>query len=516
MIIDLFDRGAGKTPDRVFIKSSTAQYTYAEAQAASHAVAAAIQSAGLAGKHIGVLSQNDCHLMVAILGIVRSGSPYVPLAPTDSTEGIADFMNTADVEVLICHSSFKDKIDSFKRLAPKLSKIIGLTEPFEPGGETINSWLQEFAGASVDLPSKPDEIAIIKASGGTTGKPKAILQTHRALEVFYRMLNQYCAPRTETPAHLIVGPLTHAAAATSFAFAGYSMTNVIAEAKEPGALLQQMADERISHLFLPPTVIYRLLAHENAASCDLSALETILYGAAPMSRDKLKEGLKLWGPVFVQMYGQSEAPGCITCLSHADHAAEGEEGEFNHLNSAGRPTGACEVALMDDEGNILPAGERGEIVARGDLVTPGYYNNPEANAEAHAFGWHHTGDIGIFDRNGYLHVVDRKKDMIISGGFNIYPKEIEQVVWSHPAVQDCAVVGVADPDWGERVTAVIELKPGQEATPEDIKALCKERLGSVKAPKSVEFWPSLPRSNVGKVLKKDIRAQLTAQLKGGT
>ncbi len=417
-------------------------------------------------------------------------------------------MVTSDVEVLVCHPAFFDKIDEFRAQVPKLKTVIGLTEPTEGGGPSILGWMTSHKGKRVDIRAADDDLAIIKASGGTTGKPKAILQTHGPLEVFYRMIDQYSAPETEEPVHLIVGPLTHAAAAASFAYAGFAMTNVIAEAKAPGALLKQMEAEKVSHLFLPPTLIYRLLAHENAATCDLSALEVILYGAAPMSRDKLGEGMRLWGPVFVQFYGQSEVPGAMTCLSRLDHVTPGDEGEFNHLNSAGRPTGACEVALMDDDGNFVAPGERGEIVARGALVTPGYYNNPEANAEAHAFGWHHTGDIGIFDRNGYLHVVDRKKDMIITGGFNVYPKEIEQVIWSHPAVQDCAVVGAPDPDWGEKVTAVIELKPGSEATEDDIIDLCKQRLGSIKSPKSVQFWKELPRSPVGKVLKRDIRTMV--------
>ena len=169
---------------------------------------------------------------------------------------------------------------------------------------------------------------------------------------------------------------------------------------------------------------------------------------------------------------------------------------------------------MDDDGQIVAAGERGEIVARGDLVVPGYFKNPEANAEARAFGWHHTGDIGVFDENGYLYLVDRKKDMIISGGFNIYPSEIEQLIWSHPAVQDCAVVGTPDPDWGERVTAIIELKQGGSATADEIVSLCKARFGSLKTPKRLEFWDNLPRSPVGKVLKKD--DPYTKALEGNT
>lgn len=505
MIIDYFDSGAEKTPERVFIKSSQSSYTYSEAEAASHAVAHALRDAGLEGKHIGILSANDCHAMIAILGVVRSGSPYVPLSPTDSVESIADFMQTADVEVLICHEVFQDAIEELRSRVPKLQLVIGLSTEVAANAPTIAGWAAEHTGKRVEKNAGADDLAIIKASGGTTGRPKAIMQTHRALEVFYRIINQYCPAQTDDPVHLIVGPLTHAAAAASFAFSRFSMTNVVAEAKDPGGLLAAMEGEKVTHLFLPPTIIYRLLAHEEAGTRDLSKLECVLYGAAPMSSEKLKEGLKLWGPVFVQMYGQSEAPGALTCLSALDHTMTGEGGEFDHLKSAGRPTGACEVALMDDDGNFVAPGKRGEIVCRGELVTPGYYNNPEANAEAHAFGWHHTGDIGVFDKNGYLHVVDRKKDMIISGGFNIYPSELEQVIWAHEAVQECAVVGAPDEDWGELVTAVIELKAGHQATEAEIIELCKTRLGSIKAPKSVMFWDELPRSPVGKVLKKDIR-----------
>ena len=164
------------------------------------------------------------------------------------------------------------------------------------------------------------------------------------------------------------------------------------------------------------------------------------------------------------------------------------------------------LEVMSDDGRILPRGERGEIVLRGGLVMKGYYKNPQATEEASAFGWHHTGDIGVIDEDGFVYIVDRKKDMIITGGFNVFPSEIEQVLWSHPAVQDCAVIGVPDEKWGEAVKAVVELKPGAKATEAELIELAKQKLGGVKAPKSVDFMANLPRSPVGKVLKKDLRA----------
>lgn len=507
MIIDRFDQSAASTPDRLFVQGAGVKFTYGEAYVASHAIAAGLQEAGLAQGHVGLLSGNDPLALIALIAIIRAGATYVPLAGTDGDQSLGEFIDSADIGVLICHSAFAERLDNIRGFAPGLRHVVGLDRPWAGAGGSVRDWVRDHAGKRVDIRKSPDDVAIIKASGGTTGKPKAILQTHRALETAYRALNQFIAPKTDNPVHLVVAPLTHAAGATTLALAEFGTTNILAGKRDPAGILAEMEAEQVSHVFLPPTVIYRLLAHKDAATRDLSALESIVYGAAPMSVDKLREGLRLWGPVFVQAYGQSEAPGLVSVLSHRDHLiADGAD--TSPLRSAGRPTGACEVALMDDDGAIVAHGTPGEIVLRGDLVTPGYYKNDAANQEAHRFGWHHTGDIGLFDRDGFLHIVDRKKDMIISGGFNVYPSEIEQVLWGHASVQDCAVVGVRDADWGEIVTAVVELKSGMAADEAEIIALCKSRLGPVKSPKRVLFWQTLPRSAVGKVLKKDIRATL--------
>ncbi len=510
MILDLFDQGARDFPDRIFVKSSTQAITYREAQAGSHAIAFALREAGLQGRHVGLLSPNDTSAMVAILGIVRSGATYVPLNAADSIRSIALFMEAADVEALICHETYLPQLDELRKRRPGLKMLAGLAKEVEPGGASVAGWIEAHSGKRVEPVSGPDDMAIIKSSGGTTGRPKAIIQTHRALEVTYRVMSQFCQPEHD-PVHLIVAPITHAAGATALALAGFGTSNVMAGARDPGSILKAICDEKVTHVFLPPTLIYRLLAHPDAVNIRFPALEYIVYGAAPMSAEKLRQGLDMWGPVFLQTYGQAEVPGVITALSREDHLLRGPDDDGKRLESAGRPTGACEIALMNDEGKILAQGSRGEIVVRGELVTPGYYKNPEANREVHAFGWHHTGDIGVFDSAGYLYIVDRKKDMIISGGFNIYPSELEQVIWGHPAVQDCAVVGVPDPDWGERVVAVVERKKNALVSAGEIISLCKDRLGSLKAPKEVVFQAELPRSAVGKVLKKDIRAGLVDQ-----
>ncbi|MFC9660020.1 class I adenylate-forming enzyme family protein [Nocardia sp. NPDC127606] len=506
MITDYFDAGAARYPERAFLQSDTLRLSYQDVVVASHAIAHGLTQEGLANGTIGILSPNHPDGFVAMLGILRAGATYVPLNARDHIEDLIWFMRFTEMSALVYHEQYLPHIDRIRSEVPTLTACI-VFDDGTAAEHSTEAWKRDHRGQSCNTRRDIDSIALIKASGGTTGRPKAIMQSHRCLLAAYRIVNQFTAPAKD-PVHLVVAPLTHAAGATAMGLSAFGTRNVMAPSTDPAVILELIEREQVTHIFLPPTMIYRLLAHPDAQTRDCSSLEYVIYGAAPMSVNKLEEGLKLWGQVFVQFYGQSEAPGVITCLTRQDHSLS--DAAVGHLASAGRPTGACEVALMDDDGRFVPAGERGEIVVRGELVCPGYLNNAEADAEAHRFGWHHTGDIGVFDESGYLYVVDRSKDIVISGGFNIYPSEIEQLIWSHPAVQDCAVVGVPDDDWGERLTVVVELKPESEVTAESIIAMCRNRFGSLKTPKQVEFWETLPRSSVGKVLKKDVRAKIIA------
>jgi acyl-CoA synthetase (AMP-forming)/AMP-acid ligase II len=274
---------------------------------------------------------------------------------------------------------------------------------------------------------------------------------------------------------------------------------------DPVALLDSIEKYRVTEFFLPPTVIYRLLDMPGIDQRDFSSLRYLMYGAAPMSVEKLKQALALFGPIMLQGYGQSEAPGAISFLRPGDHYVDGKIASDERLSSCGLPSVFNALAIMDDAGNPLPQGQTGEICVRGEIVMRGYYKDPEKTAQAIVNGWLHTGDVGSLDAEGFLHITDRKRDLIISGGFNVYPGEVEQVLWQHPAVLDCAVIGVPDIQWGEAVKAVVELKPGAVANQQELIAFCKEKLGSVRAPKSVDFVAVLPRSPVGKVLKKDLR-----------
>ena len=312
------------------------------------------------------------------------------------------------------------------------------------------------------------------------------------------------------PRYLALAPLTHAAGVLCFPIMTLGGEIVIMPKPDLADFLALIARYRITHTFLPPTLIYMLLDYPGLAGTDLSSLQCLWYGAAPMSVSRLEEALTRIGPVLGQLFGQSEAPMMISTLAPAEHFRDDGSLATERLSSAGRPTPLTTVAIMNDEGHLLGRGERGEIVVRGSLVMAGYYKNPQASAEAARHGWHHTGDIGYLDADNFLFIVDRAKDMIITGGFNVYSAEVEQVLLAHPAVQDCAVIGLPDEKWGERVTAVLQLRPGQIAAADEVQAFVKERLGSVKAPKQVEVWPDLPRSKVGKVLKPEIKSRLRA------
>ena len=268
---------------------------------------------------------------------------------------------------------------------------------------------------------------------------------------------------------------------------------------------------RVTHTFLPPTLIYMLLEHPKLAGTDRSSLQCFWYGAAPISAARLEEAIDKIGPVMAQLFGQTEAPMMISTMAPKDHFKPDGTIARERLASAGRPTPLTQVGVMDDDGRLLPTGGRGEIVVRGSLVMEGYYKNAQATAEVSRFNWHHTGDIGYLDQENFLYIVDRAKDMIITGGFNVYSIEVEQALLQHPDVMDSAVFGLPDSKWGERVAAVVQLHTGRALTAEELIGFVKGRIGSVKAPKQVDIWPELPRSKVGKVLKKEIRAKILAE-----
>jgi acyl-CoA synthetase (AMP-forming)/AMP-acid ligase II len=273
------------------------------------------------------------------------------------------------------------------------------------------------------------------------------------------------------------------------------------------SVLENIERHHVTHMFLPPTALYAMLSHPCVKQFDYSSLKVFLLAGSPVSPEKFKQAVEVFGPCMAQSYGQTEVPMIATWLPPKVVASAAAGDHPERLASCGRATTAVRVAIMDDDGKILPVREVGEIVVCGSLVTEGYFELPEATQEVRAFGWHHTGDVGYRDADGYFYIVDRKKDMIVTGGFNVFSAEVEAAVMELPGVRECAVIGVPDEKWGEAVTAIIALQPGAALTEAEVIAHCKARIGSVKTPKAVHFWSEVPRTGAGKFDKKAMRAR---------
>jgi acyl-CoA synthetase (AMP-forming)/AMP-acid ligase II len=412
-----------------------------------------------------------------------------------------------DCEVVFYQQAFADLIETLSTRTPGVRRGICIDHP-NGADPALFDWAAPIEGTAPVPALEPDDLAMLSATGGTTGRPRGVMLTQQNFIAFCDGVD-WEFPDDRPPVFLAAAPMTHVGGRFCFPVLRLGGTVVVLKSPEPQAVLQAIQRDRVTRLFLPPTAIYTLLAQDNVRTFDFSSLRYFTYGGAPMSVPKLKEAIEIFGPVMTQGYGQTEAPMLMAFLSREDHFKGGRLGgelaSDERLASCGKPTPFSTIGIMDDAGRLLPRGETGEIVVRGKFVMKGYYKDPEATAAASLHGWHHTGDLGRFDEEGYLQIVDRKKDMIVTGGFNVYSAEVEQVIAAIPGVHDCVVIGVPDEKWGEAVKAVIQPAPNASLTEADVIAACRPALGGVKTPKSVEFRDELPRSPTGKVLKRAVR-----------
>jgi fatty-acyl-CoA synthase len=505
-LTDYLDKGTSLGPAEPCLTLDGHPLSYRDVTELSFSIARALDRSGIRpGDKVAILSANDPIAFTCVFGISRAGAVWCPINPRNEAAENRDLLDFFDCSCLIYQAAFEPLVAQIIADLPKLTTLICLDT-----ATPTATWFQDWVSG---VPADPwtaepvDDIAMIVGTGGTTGRPKGVMLTGRNLETMSAItLMSY--PFHGRPVYLALAPLTHAAGVLCFPVMALGGEIVVMPKPDLTTFLELIEQQRVTHTFLPPTLIYMLLSHANLAGTDLSSLQCFWYGAAPMSAIRLEEALDKIGPVMAQLFGQTEAPMMISTLSPADHIDANGLPARARLSSAGRPSPLVTVAIMDDDGRLLSNCARGEIVIRSSLVMAGYYKNPSATAEAGRHGWHHTGDIGYLDADNYLYIVDRAKDMIITGGFNVYSAEVEQAIMQHPAIQDCAVIGLPDDKWGERVTAIVQLQAGQTVTGDELVAFVKGRIGSVKSPKQIEVWPDLPRSKVGKVLKADIKLRL--------
>ncbi len=452
-----------------------------------------------------MLSRNRLEILAVNNALSFSGIVATALHPMGSVEDYLYVLEDAEVDLLIYDPDhYEATVAALVERAPGLRHVFALADVAREAGmigRNLMRAAQDFTARPLVAPAfAPDALMRIAYSGGTTGKPKGIMCSHGA-SAASALIQLACWEWPDEIRHLICAPLSHSGAAVLTTVLQKGGHMVVVPGFEPVAVMQAIAEHRITSILLVPTMVLALIDHPRFGEFDLSSLEIVYYGASAFPAARLKDAIARMGPIFFQFYGQAEAPMSVTVLRRDEHKLDDPE----RMASCGRPTPLVRVALMDDDMNEVADGTPGEICVRGPLVNLGYLNQPEETAKAFAGGWLHTGDVAIRSADGFLRIVDRKKDMIVTGGFNVFAREVEDVLVEHPAVRQAAVIGVPDPKWGEAVKAVVVLEPGSDVLAETLIASVRERKGSVQAPKSVDFVEALPVTPLGKPDKKALR-----------
>ena len=512
--IDYFDKGAEIDPDRAAIVEGDRSLSFREVRELSFRIAAALRANGIKRQEpIAIFAPNHSGVLLCLLGLWRAGEIWIPVNTRNALDANMAYMNYVRTVGLFYHSQYSDEVKKLKAQVPSLRTIVCIDRA-EGGHPSLEDFIASGGNAPFVDECDPfgnlEEIVGIFPTGGTTGPSKGVNVTNLGWGTMLEIAGNAWRRDVEKPVCLVTAPLTHAAGPVSTGAFSLGATNVIMPGFDAGKVLENIERYRVTHLYLPPTALYALLDHPDLAKHDYSSLRIFLLVGSPVSPDKFKRAVEIFGPCVCQCYGQVESPMITTWLPPEVVAAAAAGDHPERLKSCGKPSYPVRVGIMDDEGNLLPPGERGEIVVRGALVSHSYFEKPEATAEVRTFGWHHTGDVGYRDEHGYIYIVDRKKDMIVTGGFNVFSAEVEAAIMEMANVRECAVIGVPHEKWGEAIKAIVVPAQGADVTEDQVIAHCKARLGGVKAPKSVEFWADIPKTANNKMDKKSIRRRYWA------
>ena len=488
--------------DRPALADDIVRWSYRDLGDAIGRFVSVFRSIGLKkGDALSILSGNRAETWAAMCAATIMGMRYTPLHPLAAEDDHAFIVADAEIDALIVEAGkFALRGATIKARTPSLKHLLSFG-PMEGAIDVRDKFGSAVAAPLVDE-SETDAIVWLAYTGGTTGRSKGVILPHRSMvATAMAVYSDWDWPADIR--YLAATPISHAAGVNIYPVMMRGGFTRLAQGFEIEAYCRVVAEERINTLFLVPTLIYALIDAASVRSRhDMRSLEMIVYGAAPMSPDRLREAIGIFGPVFVQLYGQTEAPQCVTSLRKIDHDLDNPR----RLGSCGRPNPLVEVKLLDGDLKEVALGEPGEICVRGPQVMDGYWKRPEATAETLRGGWLHTGDVAVQDADGYLYIVDRTKDMIISGGFNIYPREVEDALMAHHAVASAAVIGIPDEKWGEAVKAFVVLKSGANNSAAELQAHVKDKRGAPWSPKSIDFVETIPVTGLGKIDRKALRA----------
>ena len=510
----LLERAATRWPQTTAFIDGDRSVSFEQAHCRSQALAAWLEAhGGQPGDRVGLFTHNCFEAFETMFATWAAGMAIVPANCRLQVEELAHIYKDSGVKFLVYSEPFRDKAFQLKALCPEVETWICVGVPGDdPGYEGIVAEETAFVAKPVDA----GELAWIFYTSGTTGKPKGAMLSHRNLMAMVGQIQLEMNPARPGDVVLHGAPITHGSGLCAFNNLAYGATNaVIAEqgSFEPDKVFALIEKHRVTTMFLVPTMVRRLVGSPQVSAYDLSSLHTIIYGGAPMPLSHMTQAVQVFGPVFVQLFGQAEAPMACTVLPKDAHFAEPDADQLRLMSSAGREILGAEIAIFDGDGKRLGTCEHGEICVRGDIVMMGYWNNAQATADAIRSGWLHTGDAGHIDEQGYLFITDRIKDMIITGGANVYPREVEDAVCLHPAILEAAVVGIPDDEWGEQVVAFVAPKQDAVLLAEDVIEHCKALMADYKRPRRIEIRPNLPKSGYGKILRRELRDDLLRSMK---
>lgn len=467
------------------------------------------------GDSIGVLSWNCLDYTDIYGAAMKGGFILSPFNPRLQVNELDYLINYSEVNTLFVGPELIEIVDQLRPRLPRVMNYISL-EGSAPSMIEHAHLLASYPAEEPDVEVDEDDPCIIYYTSGTTGVPRGALYSHRQRieDTKIKSIQLNTKPRDR---HILIMPLFHiGGSGNCWTYFYVGACNILTPERvfDPASTMRALEDEKATDIHIVPTHLVAMLAQPDLAQYNFTTVKRIWYAASPMPTELLRKGIETFGPIFMQCYGQSESGPDITFMSSEDHDVLGRSAEEQkRLASCGRPCMGVHVRIVDEQGRDVPPGVVGEIVAKSKRIMTGYWRKPEETQSVLIDGWLHTGDMGYYDEKGYLYIADRKKDMIVSGGENIFPREVEEVLYQHPAVQEAMVIGIPDPYWVESVHAVVVLKTGIDASAGELIRFCKQRLARFKAPKSVEFVSILPKSPSGKIMKREIRERYWQGLK---
>jgi O-succinylbenzoate-CoA ligase len=499
---DVPRKGLALFRDRVAMVFEGSRITYREMDDRVNRLANALIGLGLKkGGHVTILAENTYKYMEVYFGAAKVGLSVTPLNFRLSDAELTYIVNDSEATIYFAGEKLEERSLSLRNDLKGIKHWISLDKNTD-GYIFYEDLLKGASNADPLIEVDENDMAILMYTGGTTGLPKGVMLSHRnILTSMYGMIIGFSFTLKDTTCFVL--PLFHISLWPVLCLLMLGGRVVILRRPDIGEMLGVIQGEKCTHIVLVPTVLTWLVDDPRSNEFDLSSLRLITYAGSPMPIEVLKRCVQKFGNIFTQGYGLTEAAPLVTVLLKEDHVLEGPKTKL--LSSAGKVGLPVEARIVDENDTSLKPGQVGEIAIRGKNIMMGYWRNPELTAATLRGGWLHTGDMGMIDEDGYIYLVDRKADMIITGGENVYPKETEDVLYAHPAIKECAVVSSPDDRWGERVQAVVVLKAGQTVTEEELISHCKSKLAGYKCPKKIEFWDDLPKTPIGKILRKDVK-----------